>query len=522
MTKVLDLCDIQGDVVRPYGRFGFPFARYVFFNIREGSKGRAFVAAVTAKVTTAATWDKGPDPIPRPKATTNLAFTYQGLKTLELPRATLNGFTEEFAMGMKQRKDILGDDGPSAPEHWDPIWRASREKNRHLDVHVMVSINGQSLADIEERYQWLLATVSASAEGVVLLTGHRGEDGAEDLPYQEVHALVENDQITSKEHFGYTDGIGDPYFEGLADAPERILGRGKQLDNGTWAPLATGEFILGHVDEAHEYPPAPNPILLSRNGTFMVYRKLHENVASFDQFLDRESRNFPGSKELLAAKFVGRWRDNGAPLVGAPDDASKKTWDEKFAAQAGNEAAQDKMLSDFTYDDDMSGAKCPFSAHIRRINPRASLEMVQGDNPAAMVCKMGAFDTPGALSNRRRVLRRGLPYGAVKDRNSDRGNHGIVIMMLNADISRQFEFVQQQWINYGNDFKASNDKEILLGNHDKEFPSRATIQVDPDGERAPYFLRDIPRLVETRGGDYFFVPSMTALRMIAKGLVDPT
>jgi len=95
-------------------------------------------------------------------------------------------------------------------------------------------------------------------------------------------------------------------------------------------------------------------------------------------------------------------------------------------------------------------------------------------------------------------------------------------MMLNADIGRQFEFVQQQWINYGNDFKASNDKEILLGNHDKEYPSRAVLPADPDGERAPYFLRNIPRLVETRGGDYFFIPSMTALRLIAKGLVDPT
>ena len=71
-------------------------------------------------------------------------------------------------------------------------------------------------------------------------------------------------------------------------------------------------------------------------------------------------------------------------------------------------------------------------------------------------------------------------------------------------------------------FKAANDKEILLGNHDKEYPSKAVIQVDPDSDQVPYFVRNIPRLVETRGGDYFFIPSLTALRMIAKGLVDPT
>ena len=522
MTTALDLFDIQGDVVRPYGRFGFPVARYVFFNIREGAEARAFVAEIAAQVTTAATWDQGPNPIPRPQATTNIAFTYQGLKELELPRAALIGFPEEFVMGMKQRKDILGDDGPSSPEHWDPIWRANREKDRTKDVHIFLSINGQSPELVEQRYQALIALVDKYSKGIALLTGHRGDDGAEDLPYQDVHAVVENGQITSKEHFGYTDGIGDPYFEGLADAPERVLGRGKQMADGTWAPLATGEFILGHIDEAREYPPAPKPNLLSRNGTYMVYRKLHENVASFDQLLERESKNYPGGKELLAAKFVGRWRDNGAPLVSAPDAASKQEWDARFKANAGNEAEMDRMLSDFTYDGDMSGAKCPFSAHIRRINPRASLEFKQGDNPGAMVCNPGAFDTPGALANRRRILRRGLPYGEAKDRSTDRGNHGIVIMMLNADINRQFEFVQQQWINYGNDFKAANDKEILLGNHSKEYPSKAVIQVDPDSDQVPYFVRNIPRLVETRGGDYFFVPSLTALRMIAKGLVDPT
>ncbi len=520
MTKLLDLYDIQGDVVRPYGRFGFPFARYVFFNIRDGQKGRAFLGAVTAKVTTAATWGVGPDPIPKPLATTNVALTYQGLKSLGLPQASLSGFPEEFVMGMRARKDILGDNGPSSPEHWDPIWRAGNAADHERDVHMLVSLNAQTMDALEERYRWLQDAVTAADGGVHQLTGHRGDDGNENMPYQEGHALLENGQPCSKEHFGYTDGIGDPYFEGMADAPERIKGRGKQLDGGKWAPLATGEFLLGHIDEAHEYPPAPAPFQLSRNGTFMVYRKLHENVASFEAFLERESRGFPGSKELLKAKFVGRWADNGAPLTGAPDDKSKAEWDLRFA-KAGD-VEKDRMLSNFTYDDDTSGAKCPFSSHIRRINPRASLETIQGANPAAQVINKDAFDTPGALANRRRIIRRGLPYGEVRDRTSDRGNHGIVIMMLNADIGRQFEFVQQQWINYGNDFKASNDKEILLGNHDKEFPSRAVLAADPDGERAPYFLRNIPRLVETRGGDYFFIPGMTALQLIAKGLIDPT
>jgi len=540
MSKQLDLLDIQGHVLRAYGRFGYPKARYVFLNIRNSHRARQFVDAVTQKVTTAVCWGTGPDDLPPPAWTVNIALTYQGLKELELPRTSLIGFSPEFVEGMKQRRDILGDDGPSAPEHWDPIWRDNR-KTREKDVHLFIALNAlappsaetgltgiqksMTQCDIflEQAYAWLVEEVKKSADGVIILGGNRGDDGAL-LDYQDVKVVMENGMPTAKEHFGYTDGIGDPVFEGVPYDEARVRGRGKQMADGSWTPLATGEFLLGHIDEAHEYPPAPRPILLARNGTYMVYRKLHENVASFDQYLKQEGKKYAGGEELLAAKFVGRWRDNGAPLVAAPDLASKQVFDQKFAQ--ASPAEQDRMLSDFTYDADMSGAKCPFSAHMRRINPRASLQMGRDPNdvPGSYKTIAGAFDTPGALSNRRRILRRGLPYGEVKDRTKNDGNHGIIIMMLNADINRQFEFVQQQWVNYGNDFKAGNDKEIILGNHSNEarFASKAVLQVEPTSDDAPYILSNIPRFVETRGGDYFFIPSLTALRMIARGVIDPT
>lgn len=520
MTKQLDLLDIQGNVIRAYGRFDYPVARYVFLNIRNSALAREFVGAVTKKVTSAVEWGNGPGKIRQPDWTVNIAFAYQGLKELELPRASLNGFSPEFASGMKQRFDILGDDGPSAPEHWDPIWAENRT-TREKDVHVFISLNARLPALLKDSYAWLTSVVEQHKEGVVILNGHRGDDGAL-FDYQDVKVVMEDGRPTAKEHFGYTDGIGDPVFEGTPEYGLNVHGRGKQMEDGSWAPLATGEFLLGHVDEAKEYPSAPEPVLLSRNGTYMVYRKLHENVATFDAYLEVHGKKYPGGKELLAAKFVGRWRDNGAPLVKAPDAEGKQKFDAEF--DAADQAGKDKLLSDFTYNDDMSGAKCPFSSHIRRINPRASLQVVKGAKPGSMVFNQGAFDTPGALANRRRLLRRGLPYGEVKDRSRDDGNHGIIIMMINADINRQFEFVQQQWINYGNDFQEGSDKEILLGNHsaDEKFPSKAVLQVDPNSDQAPYFLNKIPRLIETRGGEYFFVPSITALRMIAKGVVDPT
>ena len=506
MTAVLDLFDIQGEVTRPYVRFGFPFARYLLLQIKDGERGRDFLRELTKKVTTAADWSGGRNSVPIPPATINVSFTYNGLKAIGLPRASLMGFPPEFVMGMRKRREILGDDGPSAPECWDPVW----EK----EVHILISLNGQNLPALHQHYELVTGMINASQGGVHLLDGHRGDGGAL-LPYQDASIVFEDGKPTAKEHFGYTDGIGDPVFEGLPDAAERVWGRGKQMydsdGNVTWEALETGEFLLGHYDEAHEYPPAPKPNLLSRNGTFTVYRKLHENVGSFNRYLDEQGAKYPGGKELLAAKFVGRWRDNGAPLTDAPNAEAKKAWDAKFAQATAEE--QDRMLAGVVFDDDLSGSKCPFSAHIRRINPRASLEFGV----------KGAFDTPGALTNRRRVLRRGLPYGSSsKQQANDDGNHGIIIMMMNADINRQFEFVQQQWINYGNDFKAGNDKEILLGNHGPGCPGRAILPVDPDSDQPPFFLLNIPRLVETRGGDYFFTPSMTALRMMAEGTVDPT
>lgn len=540
MTQELDLSDIQGHILRAYARFGYPKGRYVFLNIRHSARARQFVGRITQRVTTAVNWGSGPNAVQPPDCAVNIAFTYQGLKELELPRASLVDFSPEFIEGMKHRRDILGDDGPSSPERWDPIWRDNRV-TREKDVHITVLLNARAPAPatadvagmaqamqsctefLEQGYQWLLDEVRHSEGGVVILGGNRGDNG-ELLDYQEVNVVMENGMPTAKEHFGYTDGIGDPVFEGVPYDADRVRGRGKQMADGSWAPLATGEFLLGHVDEAHEYPPAPLPILLVRNGTYMVYRKLHENVASFEHYLQQEGKKYPGGPELLAAKFVGRWRDNGAPLVSAPDAAAKQAFDARFATATPEQ--QDRMLSDFTYDADMSGGKCPFSSHLRRINPRASLEMGRdpGDPPGSLKRMTGAFDTPGALVNRRRILRRGLPYGAVRDRQRDDGNHGIIIMMLNADINRQFEFVQQQWINYGNDFKAANDKEIILGNHssDPRFASKAVLQVDPASEDAPYILARIPRFVETRGGEYFFIPSMTALRMIARGVIDPT
>jgi deferrochelatase/peroxidase EfeB len=530
MITELDLNDIQGSVVKAYGRYGLGVARYVFFHVDIAVAGRKFVEDILPLVTRGTPWN---DFSKIPAVTTNIGFTYEGLRHVDIPEVTLHGFPETFSMGMKARREIIGDTGDSLYHRWDPVWNNRDDDKQH--VHIMVTIDGKEEKDLEGRYQEVQKILAANP-GVSQLSGHRGA-GVDNLPYQPAAALPRNDEDLGypggKEHFGYNDGISTTFFAGCGENENFVIGGGKPTGGDPrtpagWAPLAAGEFILGHPDEASEYPEAPGPPLFSRNGTFMAYRKLHQNVGSFHAYLDAEGKNFPEGKEALAAKFAGRWR-NGAPLVSFPTEKSAndfigelaplqlKMWTNTASPLEQTRFAELSIqLVAFDYKDDGNGVRCPFGSHMRRTNPRSALEF--GD--------AHVFNVPGALSNRRRILRRGLPYGQVDDPTSDEGEHGVIMLIGNADFSRQFEFVQQQWMNYGNDFGLGNDPDPLLGNHGtnegRRGGGRMTIEGDVATNKPPYFCDRMPTLVETRGGDYFFIPSLTCLRMIALGIIDPT
>ncbi len=125
------------------------------------------------------------------------------------------------------------------------------------------------------------------------------------------------------------------------------------------------------------------------------------------------------------------------------------------------------------------------------------------------------------MNKRRRILRRGLPYGEHDPGNpSDDGEHGIIFMAICANLFRQFEFVQQQWIQYGLDFNVGNDTCPIIGHHEEG--SKFVIASDPETGKPPFICADLKPFVTTRGGEYFFLPSLTALRMIAMGVIDPT
>jgi len=249
---VLDLHDIQGNIIKAYPRFGYPHARHFFLRVSDGDAGRAFLWALIPSITTAAPWTAGGASVSnshRPLVTTNVAFTYDGLKRLGVPRASLQTFPEEFAMGMSARRDILGDDGPSSPARWDPIWQGSDP------VHLFISINASDRAGLELRYREILGLLPAA--GVELGLGHRGPSNGAVLPYQDSSALFVDGEATSREHFGYSDGISNPYFKGAGTDSSNVIGGGKATGRDArteagWEPLETGEFLLGHKDEAFE------------------------------------------------------------------------------------------------------------------------------------------------------------------------------------------------------------------------------------------------------------------------------
>lgn len=545
MTRDLNLADIQGNIIRAYGGYGFARSRYFFLHIDNARVGRRFIDTVRGKVTTAQRWALGGSDhkgkssfLERPNVTLNIAFTFRGLIALDLPTSTLQALPDAFIEGMAKRCHILGDINDSAPEEWDDIWRESNRPGSKDEVHIWISMNalvgpdGQVAKELEEQTTWL-RTLCEESGGVRLLSGN-GPDGKD---HQEGGAKLDKQpdgtyRPSNKEHFGYSDGFGNPVFQGQFSPDiekSAVIGRGKIMPDQSWEPLAAGEFLLGHPDESQGLPATSKPREFTTNGTFMAYRKLHENTKSFKDYMDQIAEQYASvmevdldeAKETVMAKLVGRWA-NGVPLSIAPTYADKKAFDEKWA---GKEDSYEygEAIRDFKFADDLEGFKCPVSAHMRRANTRDMLDpRITSKDPSEW--------TGSALNKRRRILRRGLPYGSFETGgDDDNGDHGIIFMAICADLFRQFEFVQQQWMQYGLDFNVGNETCPIIGNHGPDpssgihgTDSHFVIAADPKSGKPPFVCPNLPQFVTTRGGDYFFIPSVTALSMIAMGSIDPT
>jgi len=452
----IDLRDLQGDILRAYGN-DYDHTSYAFVRIEcPPEQARAWFSGLLDHVTTAEPWKEG-----KPLTTLNVAVTAPGLTALGVSKDVVDSFSKEFVSGMSERATRLGDTGVSAPGSWDKGLGTG-------EAHVLLTINAQAAEDHRRALDKMRAAMD--------------EAGGVRIVYQQDTALLGG----AREHFGYADGFAQPAIEGSSDA--KAPGGGVPEAEGRWRALAPGEFVLGYPDEdtrddpKRRLPNAPaDP--LGKSGTYMVWRKLYQDVALWRRVLADAAKLYRGGDEqMLAAKVVGRWPD-GTPLVTHP-----KAPDPNF-----NPAS--RGANDFRYSGDLDGRRCPVGAHIRRSNPRDAL----------------GFE--GALTFRHRMIRRGMPYGdplpegVTKD---DRTDRGLVFVSFQASISRQFEAVQMQWLNDGNIFGLGHDKDFLLG--DPEGKGKMTIQGAP-----PFFLAPQDVFVKTRGGEYLYVPGITALAALASG-----
>ncbi|MGC1379472.1 MAG: Dyp-type peroxidase [Candidatus Baltobacteraceae bacterium] len=437
-SRSLELHEIQSGVLRPRPT---PFAAtYIVLRIDDRVAGRELMRRLSGVVASAAHAES-----PARDTWVSASLSFQGLKALGVPAGSLETFSPQFRQGMAARAESLGDVGESSPEHWEKPLGSP-------DVHVVLT--AISTDDVH------LEPALARAQDAL-----RELSGVEAIWRQNCHVLP-----GEREPFGFKDGISHPAIEGS----------GIPGTNPKEVPLKAGEFVLGYQDEISEAPQVPQPEILGRNGSYIVFRKLHQRVAAFRQYLKANAGDAE-AEELLAAKMMGRWR-SGTPLSLSPEAD-----DPTIAADPGR-------VNDFLFrEDDAIGYKTPPGSHIRRMNPR--------DADVAGVPRI------------HRMIRRGtaygppLPDGALEDDGVDRG---LMFAFVGANLGRQFEFVQSEWM---------NDTAFFGGTHEKDPVSGAG-----DGTGAYSFphrpmrrqLKGLPRFVVTRGGEYCFMPSISALRWLGE------
>ncbi len=416
--------------------------RYEFLSFRKASGGRAWLAAIQDKVLSAEAMKAT---VHRDQRWVTVAFTWNGLRALGVDEASLETFPEEFRQGMVARAEILGDVGANQPDNWIGSLASP-------DLHAIVILFARDAA----------ARESSAAAHEKLVAGCQGVEVLSVLdleatpPFEYAH-----------DHFGYRDRLSQPVIEGSGEEPTP----------GTGAPLKPGEFILGYPDENGPPVQQPQPAVLSKNGSFMAYRRLQEHVGAFRDFLKQHGQT-PEEQELVAAKLMGRWR-SGAPLVLSP---------QKDDPELG---ADPKRNNDFNYkEQDPLGYAVPLGSHARRMNPR---------------------DT-GANMNRRRMIRRGATYGPVlpEGAREDGQERGIAAFVICASLVRQFEFAQNVWANDKNFHELGNERDPIIGQHDGtldfKIPKRPIRKV----------LKGLPAFTTVKGGAYFFLPGLKALRHLSK------
>jgi deferrochelatase/peroxidase EfeB len=490
----LDYDDIQGLVRFAFGKMNE--ACYYLLRIKDLSAARSWLT--NAHITSARTLE------PPPQTALQVGFTVDGLKELRVPDEAIAGFAPEFLAGMTEesRSRRLGDVGENAP----PKWRWG-----HADrtPHLVVMMYGQKdkMAECEAEFKgpsWDVAF--------------------------EVLDRLGTDDLGEVEPFGFVDGISQP----VIDWEGKRTIKGDQLVYSNLVSL--GEFLLGYSNEYNEYTDRPLldsdskgtsallPALdqpqkkdLGRNGTYLVIRQLVQDVHSFWQFADKAGDSAQERKRL-AEKMIGRALD-GKPLVPLQHQPIEGVGPEE----------KDCAYNQFTFDSDPVGLKCPLGSHARRANPRNADFPNPVKGPISHLLQTLGFGRKGLrddlMSPTRfhRLLRRGREYGpgltenqALQPPQPNESETGLHFICINANIARQFEFVQGAWLASTKFDGMSEESDPMMGDREPVAgcpePNQFSI---PRASGLRERCTGLPQFVTVRGGAYFFLPSLRALRYFA-------
>ena len=499
----VDFDDIQA--LLRFGHKNLTEACFVLLRVRDRAAAQAWLAAAPVSAAIAQS--------PPPRTALQIALTAEGLRALGVAENVIEGFAPEFVAGMAAdaaRSRRLGDVGGSDPGDW--AW-GGRGSNRVSEPHVLLMLYAApgGLA------AWQGSIIEGCAAG-----------------FEELLRLPASD-LSGTEPFGFVDGVSQPVPDWERRREVRDTDR---LDYGNLACL--GEFVLGYPNEYAGYTErpllepqrdaaaatlpraedAPDMADLGRNGSYLVIRQLAQDVRGFWRFLDAQANGDAARRRRLAELMVGRTMD-GQPLMGETE------------SQIDGVDRDDMALNGFTYRDDPDGLRCPIGAHVRRSNPRnADLPPGAATSLVARGIRMLGFDAEGLQQDRvastrfHRLLRRGREYGArvsladvlsnaTSDETPDEEN-GIYFICLGASIARQFEFVQGAWLAGSRFGGLVSESDPLLGQRQPGPDGRPTDTFSiPDDTGVCARVSGLPPFVTVRGGGYFFLPGLRALRYLA-------
>ncbi|MFI6084841.1 Dyp-type peroxidase [Streptomyces sp. NPDC051217] len=433
------------------------------------------VAAFNAEFSRARKQSGGDDPKALNAVWRVVSFTYPGLKLLAgrdpFPSVPPGSTQEAFKQGPAARAAMLGDTGQCAPEHW------LFGNGTGQPVHAVLTVSADRPQDLR-----------------VALTEER-----EEAVRHKVVIVFEQDGATlegtrrGKEHFGFKDGISEPAILGF-DPPDPDRPEHKKGSPGTRI-IPAGEIVIGYERDDGRRTDLPD---WARNGSFQVVRRLAQDVpgwwaqvaARLNDLKRAEAVPPEATTEWLAARLVGRWR-SGTPVSKCPHA------DTPSDAEAWSD-------NDISYRADPEGEITPLFSHLRKTSPRDGLLLNPTDKET--VPEKGGLDG-------RRIMRRGIPYGQPFDPAGSAGNgpdapRGLVFVCYQADLVRQFEFIQKDWV------------------EDPDFPMRS-----PDPGRDPLVgtATDVSfqgrqvrfeQFVRTEGAVYAFSPSLSTIELLADGKLD--